>query len=318
MVAAAQLLLGEPPAGAGQAAAAGPAGPVRPAPRAPAGRLRAAAVARVGGGECSGAPRTAKRGAGCRRGSSAAQPRSRLNADDSTGSSAPQEYSKSGRGGASRDPSSSQHRQPSLLRALVAAYGRPYFWLGGLKLCNDILNFAGPLLLNALLRHLGSRGGSSSSSTAPGRQATVLVGKPGTLLGWDVASPLFGYTCAALLAASLALKVSAQLHCTCQCRCTYGRKPARASQPPPAGLPRSERCAAPAGTPKCALYLPAEPGGSAAAGSPDHHSVSQGVVSLPALCPCFPRCARHDSAAQPGASLQACRVKQQVQPCQLQ
>ena len=33
--------------------------------------------------------------------------------------------------------------QPSLLLALARAYGRPYLWLGLLKLANDVLNFTG-------------------------------------------------------------------------------------------------------------------------------------------------------------------------------
>jgi hypothetical protein len=61
-----------------------------------------------------------------------------------------------------RDSSSQRGKTPSLLRVLIAAYGRPFFALGGLKLANDALNFAGPLLLNALLCHL-------SSSAAHGR-----------------------------------------------------------------------------------------------------------------------------------------------------
>ncbi|KAL0039364.1 hypothetical protein WJX79_004967 [Trebouxia sp. C0005] len=44
--------------------------------------------------------------------------------------------------------------QPSLLKALFKAYGLPYLFLGIIKLVNDILNFAGPLLLNVLIRYL--------------------------------------------------------------------------------------------------------------------------------------------------------------------
>ena len=90
--------------------------------------------------------------------------------------------------------------EPSLLRAIVAAYGRPYFLLGLLKAAGDALNFAGPLLLNLLLRHLAARSGSSHGS-----------GDTLRLLGWqaDVGAPAFGYACAALLAGSLVLKVRA-------------------------------------------------------------------------------------------------------------
>ncbi|DBA85738.1 TPA: hypothetical protein ACH3X1_005304 [Trebouxia sp. C0004] len=44
--------------------------------------------------------------------------------------------------------------QPLLLKALFKAYGLPYLFLGIIKLVNDILNFAGPLLLNVLIRYL--------------------------------------------------------------------------------------------------------------------------------------------------------------------
>lgn len=90
--------------------------------------------------------------------------------------------------------------QPSLLRAIVGAYGRPYLWLGLLKLAGDALNFAGPLLLNLLLRHLAA---------APAHGAVSAGGGQRRLLGWtpDVAAPAFGYACAAALAGSLVLKV---------------------------------------------------------------------------------------------------------------
>ena len=94
--------------------------------------------------------------------------------------------------------------EPSLLRAIVAAYGRPYFLLGLLKAAGDALNFAGPLLLNLLLRHLASRGGGSHGSGSGS-------GEKLRLLGWqaEAGAPLFGYACAALLAGSLVLKVRA-------------------------------------------------------------------------------------------------------------
>ncbi|GAB4850548.1 ABC transporter C member 13 [Ancistrocladus abbreviatus] len=48
---------------------------------------------------------------------------------------------------------------PSLFRAICSAYGWPYFRLGLLKVFNDCVGFAGPLLLNKLIQFLqqGSR-----------------------------------------------------------------------------------------------------------------------------------------------------------------
>ncbi|GFP93552.1 ABC transporter c family member 13 [Phtheirospermum japonicum] len=43
---------------------------------------------------------------------------------------------------------------PSLLKTICLAYGWPYFCLGLLKVLNDCLGFAGPLLLNKLIRFL--------------------------------------------------------------------------------------------------------------------------------------------------------------------
>ncbi|KAL9250968.1 ABC transporter C family member 13-like protein [Drosera capensis] len=48
----------------------------------------------------------------------------------------------------------------SLLKAIWSAYGWPYFCLGLLKVCNDCIGFAGPLLLNKLIRFL-QKGGRS-------------------------------------------------------------------------------------------------------------------------------------------------------------
>lgn len=91
-------------------------------------------------------------------------------------------------------------RVPSLLRAIVAAYGRPYLLLGVLKAASDALSFAGPMLLNLLLRHLSA----AAPAGAAGASSAALH-----LLGWeaDVAAPSFGYACTALLAGSLVLKV---------------------------------------------------------------------------------------------------------------
>ncbi|KAL0354884.1 UNVERIFIED_CONTAM: ABC transporter C family member 13 [Sesamum radiatum] len=48
---------------------------------------------------------------------------------------------------------------PSLFKTICSAYGWPYFCIGLLKVLNDCLGFAGPLLLNKLIRFLqqGSR-----------------------------------------------------------------------------------------------------------------------------------------------------------------
>nr|XP_048320178.1 ABC transporter C family member 13-like isoform X1 [Ziziphus jujuba var. spinosa] len=43
---------------------------------------------------------------------------------------------------------------PSLFRAICGAYGWPYFRIGFLKVINDSVGFAGPLLLNRLIRFL--------------------------------------------------------------------------------------------------------------------------------------------------------------------
>lgn len=93
-----------------------------------------------------------------------------------------------------RDCAAKHGGDPSLLRAIAAAYGRQYLLLGLLKLAGDSLNFAGPLLLNLIMRHLAAK---------PGGAVTL------RLLGWrlPLAAPAFGYACAAALAGSLLLKV---------------------------------------------------------------------------------------------------------------
>ncbi|XP_051148072.1 ABC transporter C family member 13 isoform X1 [Andrographis paniculata] len=47
-----------------------------------------------------------------------------------------------------------QRSQPSLFKAICSAYGWPYFCIGLLKVLNDSLGFAGPLLLNRLISFL--------------------------------------------------------------------------------------------------------------------------------------------------------------------
>ena len=59
--------------------------------------------------------------------------------------------------------------QPSLLKALYKAYGLPYLLLGIIKLVNDILSFAGPVLLNVLIRYLETP--SEPFESGPGKAA---------------------------------------------------------------------------------------------------------------------------------------------------
>ena len=98
-------------------------------------------------------------------------------------------------------------RRASVLRALLAAFGRQFLVLGLLKLLNDALNFAGPLLMNGLLLHLASRRGGATDDGA-------WAGVARAALCWrrpDPASPEFGAACAVLLAASLLSKVRASV-----------------------------------------------------------------------------------------------------------
>ena len=92
---------------------------------------------------------------------------------------------------------------PSLLWALVRAWGWQYAALGLLKAASDALNFAGPMLLSLLLQHLSS-GRSSAGGGSANSQPAVVV--PELRWGVDRAAPWFGYGCAGLLAASLVLK----------------------------------------------------------------------------------------------------------------
>ncbi|PHU24195.1 hypothetical protein BC332_09302 [Capsicum chinense] len=52
-----------------------------------------------------------------------------------------------------------EYSHPSLIKTICRAYGWQYFRLGLLKVLNDCLGFAGPVLLNKLIRFLqqGSR-----------------------------------------------------------------------------------------------------------------------------------------------------------------
>lgn len=92
--------------------------------------------------------------------------------------------------------------QPSLLKALYRAYGAPYLLLGMIKLINDILGFAGPLLLNLLIRYLESpvpETDASSSLGSPPEWRWHWLPKPDSLG--------FGLLCAALLGVTSLVKV---------------------------------------------------------------------------------------------------------------
>eukprot|EP00887_Chlorella_sp_A99_P004434 scaffold30.g4434.t1 len=100
---------------------------------------------------------------------------------------------------------------PSLLRAIIGAYGLPYLWVGLLKLAGDALNFAGPLLLNRLLLHLSASGSSPGSGAAPasssgGGGGGAIRVAPGASWRPDPGAPAFGYAVAGLLALSLVAK----------------------------------------------------------------------------------------------------------------
>lgn len=93
--------------------------------------------------------------------------------------------------------------QPSLLKALYKAYGFPYLLLGIIKLINDILNFAGPLLLNLLIRYL---------ETPPDEQDATppLTSHSLPWKHWlpQIDSLAFGLVCAGLLGVTSLVKVS--------------------------------------------------------------------------------------------------------------
>ncbi|CAA7408092.1 unnamed protein product [Spirodela intermedia] len=65
---------------------------------------------------------------------------------------------------------------PSLFRAMFSAYGWPYLCLGALKIVNDVMGFAGPLLLNRLIWFL-QRG----SGHRDGYILAVLLGLTSTI-----------------------------------------------------------------------------------------------------------------------------------------
>uniref|UniRef100_A0A383V649 Uncharacterized protein n=1 Tax=Tetradesmus obliquus TaxID=3088 RepID=A0A383V649_TETOB len=65
---------------------------------------------------------------------------------------------------------------PSLLRALIGAFGGPYYALGVLKLLNDALTFAGAMLLNLLVQHLEAATAAATPPPAAAAAAGYLAG----------------------------------------------------------------------------------------------------------------------------------------------
>lgn len=100
--------------------------------------------------------------------------------------------------------------QPSLLKALYKAYGLPYLLLGIIKLVNDILNFAGPILLNVLIRYLETPSEPFDHDGHKAASGQRWLPQPDSLA--------FGLCCAALLGITSLIKVraSACLHHTLQ------------------------------------------------------------------------------------------------------
>ena len=94
--------------------------------------------------------------------------------------------------------------QPSLLKALYKAYGFPYLLLGLIKLINDILNFAGPLLLNMLIQYLETP--PDEPHSAPGLDSH---GPPWRHWVPQLDSLAFGLLCAGLLGVTSLIKVAA-------------------------------------------------------------------------------------------------------------
>ena len=104
--------------------------------------------------------------------------------------------------------------QPSLLKALYKAYGLPYLLLGIIKLVNDILSFAGPVLLNVLIRYLETPSEpfeSGIGKAADGQNQWAGKAANGHHQGpWLPAtdSLAFGLCCAGLLGLTSLVKVS--------------------------------------------------------------------------------------------------------------
>ncbi len=125
-------------------------------------------------------------------------------------------------------------RPPSLLRAILRAFGRSYFPLAALKLLNDVLLLTMPLLLKLLVEHIdsspapdggphhpfdGTGGASSGSGVFAGgaarSPAAAAGGGGGFLPAWWgdlVAGPNAGYFYAGLLGLAAAVKAFLGAH----------------------------------------------------------------------------------------------------------
>ena len=123
-----------------------------------------------------------------------------------------------------------RRRQPSLFRALFRTFGASYLAIGVLKFLSDALNFAGPVLLNGLLRYLDAPVATEPRDGGGEFPAAVFFGINGILelgkhhkkdhsgaepdipttgdINLNYGSHLFGAACAILLALSLFIKVS--------------------------------------------------------------------------------------------------------------
>jgi ATP-binding cassette subfamily C (CFTR/MRP) protein 10 len=75
---------------------------------------------------------------------------------------------------------------PSLIRALFHSFVWNFLALGGLKFINDALNFAGPVLLNGLLRYLDA---SSTANAVASETAVLLPFMPATSTAPIASSP---------------------------------------------------------------------------------------------------------------------------------
>jgi len=96
----------------------------------------------------------------------------------------------------SASKSSSSPSPPSLSRCVWRVYGTRWLSLGLLKLLSDSLNFAGPMLLNALVGFVTPRGDGDGSDAGG-------ISPPSPLLVFLLphrGSPAFGFAAAALLA----------------------------------------------------------------------------------------------------------------------
>ncbi|CAI7775816.1 unnamed protein product [Closterium sp. NIES-54] len=98
---------------------------------------------------------------------------------------------------------SAQRGAPSLLRCMVAIFGAEYLMIGGIKLVNDALAFAGPLLLHQLVTVLD--GGTPAVALHRAPPAPATYGAPPTPW-WD------GLACALAIGATSALRAFLGAH----------------------------------------------------------------------------------------------------------